>query len=215
MNCIIIADKPFKGIKSKGWSGLLQINKTENLIDNQIKVIKKSFPGSKIFYIYGFEHKKVEDYLENNNQNIVPVYNENYDTFGQLYSLSLISHYLNENTLIFFGDIILKPSVFKDLNKKYSQLYVKKNYSDLGCVINSKNEIEQISYNLENYISEIYYFKKEDLQQLQTYTKNYAFRNYFLFEIVNRMIDQGMKLRPKKVLINNYFNNITKTQKGQ
>ena len=87
MNCVILADKIFKGIKSKGWVGSLPVNSQSSLIDHQLKVIEKQFPRCKIFYVYGFDSKKVENYLHKIHKDVTFVNNEEYNKYGQIYSI--------------------------------------------------------------------------------------------------------------------------------
>ena len=211
MNCIIIADRPSKGIKSKGWNGLIKINKTETLIQNQVKVIRQSFPKSKVIYIYGFDYKKVEEYFYHSNlDNIVYVNNNRFASSGECFSVSTISEFLEQDCLIFFGNLILKPSMFKDFKAKKSQIFITpKTENELGCTFNDKGFVEHICYGLENYLPNVYYISKKDIEQFKNLvTKNY-YRNYFLFEIINRMIEKGADFQPNSFDKKNIFEIIT------
>lgn len=214
MNCIIIGDKPVAGMKSKGWVGTIAVNKRDNLVQNQIRVISKIFPNAKIVYIYGFDEKKAFTYFEEmTHRNLIPIYNNKYDTHGQMYSLGLAHEYLNQNTLIFPGDILLKPSIFDKFNNKESQIYIKKSYDDLGCTINKRGKIEHISYYLKNYLANVYYFNKKNTEILRPITRETSMRNYFLFEAINKMIDSGVRFSPTLISNNKFLNNIYNYQK--
>lgn len=211
MNIIIIADKFQKRMKSKGCVGLIKINNRTNVIQNQLSALKIFYPKAKIIYIYGFENKKFLSFINKNpilSENIDYVYNENYLTHNYAYSLYLAKNYLNDNTIILFGDHILNPKIFENFDKnKGSQMFInKKQKNRLGCIIHD-NKIENISYDLDNYLSEIYYLSKSDSIKLQQIVSNSAYHNYFIFELINKMIDQNIILSP--FFIDNKVSNIS------
>lgn len=194
MNCIIIADRYNKGMKSKGCTGLIRINKKYNVFQNQYKTIKKKFPNSKIIYVYGFENKKIENYLKINYEDVTAIYNDKFDSAGYCHSLNCVKQYLNKDCLLFFGDLITKPEVFDNFDKKNSHIYVnKKNHSNLGCIIDNNEILQNISYDLDNYLMNMYYFNKKDIKILSLIVSEYKNRNCFVFEAVNRMVDLGVK----------------------
>jgi len=201
MNCIIIADKYDRGTKSKGWAGLQPINSRTILVKNQIDVIKSCFPRVKITYIYGFDQKKVEEYFEENeDKNVTLIYNKHYEDYGEIFSVSRAKSLLDEDTLLFFGNIILKPSAFKDFIKKHSQLFVNnKSYNELGCMINKNGHIEHVCYELENYLEHIYYINRSDVDTFRSMVSRFENRNCFMFEIINKMIDRGINFRPREL----------------
>ena len=79
MNCIILGDKFQKGMKSKGCSALLKINKKLNVLNNQYSVLKEIIPNINITYVYGFDGKRLLEYYTNNALNISLVLNEKYN----------------------------------------------------------------------------------------------------------------------------------------
>lgn len=193
MNCIIIADKYVKGMKSKGCYGLIPVNKKHNLFELQHKTIKKIFPRSKIIYVYGFESKKIKNNLLNKYQDVIGIENTEYESSGFVQSLRCASNYLDENCLIFFGDLIIKTDMFKEFDRSRCHIYLNKNHpTNLGCILDKKHNVQNISYGLDNYLSNIYYISKRDVENFSYYINNNKYRNYFLFEIINKMIDQGV-----------------------
>jgi choline kinase len=142
MNIIILADKYQKRMKSKGCVGLFE-HKRKPLYVHQYEQLKKIFPKCNILYIYGFDHKRLEISIEQNKKNlkrdITFVYNQNYETFNDGASLSLVSDNLNEDTVLFMGDNVVNGSTFKKIkiNESFSQVIMAQNnnYSKLGCVV--------------------------------------------------------------------------------
>lgn len=205
MNFIILADKFNKGMKSKGCLGLLGLNKKNNILQFQYANIKKVFPKSKIIYVYGFDHKKMEIFLEQNEySDLISIYNPDYEKYNYAYTLSLASNYLNDNCFISFGDIIFKHNIFKGFNKQNkSQVFINKKIKNtFGCTIIDDNIIN-ISFDLPNYLSHIYYVCKKDISQFNALVTNRKFKNCFIFEIINKMIDSNVSFNP---FINNSKN---------
>lgn len=194
MNCIIIADKFNKGNKSKGWLGSHPINSKYTLVSNQISVINAIFPKAKIIYIYGFDDKKVEDYFEkSNHKNITLVQNPNYENYGETFSLCKARIFLESNTLIIPGLTILKKRMFTDFDRKKTSVFVNnKHHNELGCFLNDKEKIEHICYELTNYLTNIYYIHKNDIEIFRSIVSRNENRNCFVFEIINKMIERGV-----------------------
>lgn len=198
MNFIILADKYQKGMKSKGGLGLLKLNTRTNMIEHQYKQIKKVFPKAKIIYVYGFDSKKIETFLqEKKYKDLIQIYNPNYDHHNFAYSLRLASDYLDKDCFITFGDVGFKSSIFNNFSKDNgSQIFINnKQKHKIGCVIND-NRIMHISFDLGNYISQIYYISKKDAERLRQLTSQENLKNYFFFEIINKLIDNNVGFYP-------------------
>lgn len=203
MNIIILGDKFQKRMKSKGSVGLLKTNK-DYLIVKQYRVIKKYFPNSKIIYIYGFDGKRLTSVLNNEyidiKQNIEFIYNQEYDNYNYGYSLKLAKNYFQDDILILFGYTQLSDVICKkiNINKNTSQVFITNNKNNkLGCVI-EKNKVENIFYDLENRLEEVYFFTKKDAALIEQILKDKAIttKNMFVFEIINKLIDENIYIKP-------------------
>lgn len=197
MNFIILGDKFQKRMKSRGCIGLVNIdNKT--ILEHQYNNIKKSFPAANIIYVYGFEGKRFDSFIEKNNKrlSINKVYNPNYNKFNHAYSLYLIKNFLNDSCCILFGDNLINYRVFNNFNLNSSQIFInKKQKHPMGCIIND-SKITNISYDLENYLSDIYYLSKQHAIILQKLINNTKMHNYFIFELFNTLIDYNQDIYP-------------------
>lgn len=197
MNFIIIADKYNKGMKSKGCAGLLRVDKNLNLMQQQHDTIKKNFPKSRIVYVGGFESKKIENFLIQNYKDVIYVNNVDYENLNDGHSLSLVKNLLDQNTFIICGYTILEKNIFQSFSKELgNQIVVVPNHEkQIGCIIN-EGRIDNISFNLPNYIEDIYYITQKDIRILQDILKETKHKNYFVFELINRLIDLGVVFRP-------------------
>lgn len=197
MNFIILADKYQKGMKSKGCVGLIKVSQKINAFEHQYRLIKNNFKKFKIIYVYGFDHKKMTNYIEERNyENIITIYNDDYENSNYTHSLSLAQEYTIKDFFVFFGDSLFKKDVFNNFSKDTSQIYVNnKQKNKLGCIINTNNTVDNISFDLENYLMDIYYICKNDSKILRKLITDPKHKNYFLFEIINKMIDSGIKFK--------------------
>lgn len=197
MNFIIVGDKYQKGMKSKGCAGLLKVDKNNNLFQYQYSIIKKTFPCAKIIYICGFEHKKISNFISKSYDDVICVFNNDYDNFNDAYSISLVENFLCDNTFITLGYTLFDKKVFNKFNMDLgTQIFINKNQNkDIGCVI-TNNNITNISFDLPNSIDDIYYFSKQDATFLQKLLKDLQYKNYFIFELINKLIDNGSIIKP-------------------
>lgn len=198
MNIIILGDKYQKRMKSRGCVGLIKLN-NKNILSHQYKTLKAKFPNANIIYIYGFDHKRFLSYINKHlliYPNLTLVHNTRYDISNNVYGLNLVNNYLNQDCLIMFGDHIIKNNVFDNFkHAKGSQVFISKTKTRLGCIINH-NTIESISYDLDNYLSEIYFISKDQINTFKHLVVNPMYHNYFIFELINKMIDSNQKIIP-------------------
>jgi len=195
MNCIILGDRFNKGMKSRGCAALIKKDKSATIIDNQYKIIKDKFNPKNIIYVYGFDSKRFLNYISKNDYlNIITIFNENYETKNSGYSLSLAQGFLGESTIIIDGYNFISKSIFKNWDDNLSKILVsEKSTSSLGCISNN-GFVENISYDLDNKLCDIFYFTKDASKHLKQRLSTNKYSNAFLFEILNDMIDDGIKL---------------------
>lgn len=204
MNIIVLGDKYQKRMKSKGCVGLIKQN-NQHTISHQYKVLKKYFPDANIVYVYGFDSKRLLSYIDKHHESyedLVMIHNTNYDKHNYSYSLYLAQKYLNDDCMIIFGDHLIKSGTFNNFKPNLgSQAFINtKQKSKLGCIINN-SQIDNISYDLDNYLCEIYFISKAHIKQLRSLVSNTTYHNCFIFELINKMIDLNHKIIP-------YFTNI-------
>lgn len=193
MNIIIVADKFQKRMKSKGCVGLIKDNKNKTILEKQYATIKNAFGSVNIAYVYGFDCKRFESFFTKNKHNlseINPIYNSHYETYNTICSIDEAKEFLQDECVILFGDTSLSKQTFKRFDPTIgSQLFLSDNsHSTLGCILDGNN-VQNISYQLDNTLSEIYYLCKEDASALKQIIETKKFHQYFLFELINKLID--------------------------
>lgn len=197
MNFIILGDKPQKGMKSKGCVALFKITKNLNIFDYQYIEIKKQFPKAKIIYVNGFESKKFLSFLKKSNyKDVITINNNEFNNKNQGYSLNLAKLFLNKDCFILLGNNILSKNTFLNFDKNYgSQIFVSKNKNEIGCIINN-DKIENLSFDLDNYMQNIYYLDYVATDTLKNLLENSKNHNNFIFELINKLIDSGLTFKP-------------------
>lgn len=199
MKCIILGDKYQKGMKSKGCSGLIKIHRSKNnILENQYQGLKNVFTNIEIIYIYGFDNKKFLDYISVSNMNLKLIYNDKYNKYGNVFSLSLVKDFFDDDMMILDGYKTIDKKIFKKFTVGQSQVFINDEHKDNqpGCIINDKNIIENFSFDLANAVADIYYLNKDCAKIFGSLIGNSQNYNNFIFEILNKMIDRGFILKP-------------------
>jgi choline kinase len=201
MNIVILGDKYQKGMKSRGCIGLLPYNNSNNLIQHQYGVLSSIFPQCQIAYVYGFDQKRICSFFKKNpRKNLTPIFNSKHELYNVCFSLSICKDLFGEDTLIVNGGLKLTKKIFKKFNTDLgSQVFVNKKYhNDIGCIIENKN-IKNISFNLTNYIYDIYYISKNNIELFKELIIDKQNYNCFMFEIINKIIDSEIAVRPHHI----------------
>jgi CTP:phosphocholine cytidylyltransferase-like protein len=200
MNIIILGDKYKKGMKSKGCAGLISCKNNKTIISNQYSVLKQKFPKSNIVYICGFESKRFNSFIKKNNLNITVINNNQYETTNNAHSLFLGKDFLYDNVLILCGYEELNKSILSNFNiKNGSQLFINNSKkSDLGCVVQD-SFVNNISPAMKNFIQDIYYLSSDHAVKLKKILSKKNYSNYFIFELINCLIELGAKIYPYTV----------------
>jgi len=202
MNIVILGDRYKKGNKNQGCIGLIKINKSTNLLQQQYKSIRDSFNSANIYYVYGFEYKKFGLYIENNKHDICYVYNQHYEKLNEGFSIANIINTLDEGTLIIDGSNMLSSKAFTNFDSEVSQVFIDKtNKSNIGCTINH-NVVENIFYDLKIGVHNMFYIAQKDLPILKNELENSKTHNMFLFEIMNSCINNGVNFKATKIPAN-------------
>jgi hypothetical protein len=208
--CFILCYEITKGMKSFGPKGLLKSKKSKELINCQIaNIIDKNID---IFVIVGFGNDRIKKKIDYKNINVIN--NDLYDIANQGYAMELIlSNYDSSkyDGCIIINNGILFNNIVKEIivdNINLSKIfYVKKKNTDkktnfhIGCSVND-SYIEHMFFNLtDNVWNEIVYL---DTKTVDIYKNLYnkTMRNMFLFELINKTIELGVKYEPIRLKSN-------------
>jgi choline kinase len=207
MNIVILGDKFQKRMKSKGCVGLIKIDDKTNMLEHQYDILKNRFPKANIVYIYGFEEKKFEAYIDKKifyYKDLVTIYNSSHLNQSSVFSLFMAKEYFNDNCLILFGDNPLKSSHINAFNENNgSQIFLThKKENSLGCTLSENNYVVNIDYGLPNYLYDVFYLEHKHMSYLYNIlNENNSYHNCFIFEIVNKIIDHPRMPRIKPFFV--------------
>jgi hypothetical protein len=112
--------------------------------------------------------------------------------------LGLVQELFNDDVLIIDGYEILTKKIFKKFNSTDSGVFVSSSFGHdaVGCVINKDGNIENFNFDLTNSLQNIYYLNKRCATATRNILKNHRYCNYFIFEILNQLIDNGYVFKP-------------------
>lgn len=200
-NIIILGAKPIKGISSLGPIHSVPINNNKSIVEIQLQNLKKRFNLDNLIYIGSDE----TDCFENSIQNCNIHYLSN--TYNKIknngYSLSMVKNhglFKYDTTLIMFGKTLFDYRIFdKAIKSKVSSVFLdtsKKNRYRIGCNIDIDGGINNLFYNLDNKLCGIYLLKNIEHKYLLDILKTENCDNYFIFEIINRIIDRNGRFEP-------------------
>ena len=198
MNIIILGDKYEKGMKSKGCQALMPYSARVLMVEHQIKQLHKACSRiNNIVYVYGLDAKQFTS--ANTKYDIIKIYNPNYIDTNYAYSLCEARKFLDDNCLIIFGDTKLDKVNLKYLKLDFSCVFTDNSAeSKLGYIENQGNVIN-IAYDLPFKINDkIFYLSKNDAIKIQKLLENSQHHNNFIFELINKIIDDDSTVRINK-----------------
>jgi hypothetical protein len=194
IDIVILGDRYQKGKKSKGCPGLIPCNNNKlTTIEYQINNIKKVLPESTINYVSGFDKDKLENFLDKIGlkDTINIINNENYLRYNESYSLSIALNFINQQSDVLVISGYYVPLALNNINFSKSTLFLDNKKTKLGCIINHKNIVENIFFDLDNYIQEMYFLQNKDVKNIRNLLTTNKYNNAFLFELINNIIDSG------------------------
>lgn len=198
LDVIILGSKPIKGMKSRGPLSNIHINKSQSILENQIKNLYKKLNINQIIYVggYGFEDIKVSQKIKN----ITWIHNNQFNTKNNGYNLKLALQKSNsENLFILFNKTLFSHQIFNFFDFTISQIFMS-NSSDykIGAIISKNTDIiSNLFYNLDNRCCGLYYLTQQEALNIKNIVTSYDVDNLFLFEVLNKSIDLGSIYKPK------------------
>jgi choline kinase len=195
---IILNALPDKKIKSLGNRCLVQIKKNKNILDHHIDSIKTIFRNPQIILVCGFDSKKVKKYVDTTYKNILYVEHDINDltNIGQSlqYALEKIS---GSNCLVLNANNLLHAGALEKIRHSLDHTFVLTGSTngDIGF-ISDNGIVQNCYYDLPNQIYDVLYIEENQLDIIKN-IKNIS--QLYLFEIINKCIDNGMSIKPLKI----------------
>lgn len=200
--CCIFSYGITKGMKSYGPIGTLKRNKqSKELILLQIENLRRIFGNTDIYIVTGFGEDKIMQ-IVGEKKYIKYIRNDSYSSKNYGHAVKLIlnnaADVLDNYHGIFFTDanIIFNRILNKKKNiswvvtKKHIQNKTTKNEDYIGLNIKEKN-IDHLFYNIGDFRwCNSVYLTTKDIKSIMSNTEEY-YDNMFMFEVINRSIEQN------------------------
>lgn len=218
-NVLLLIPEITKGMKSIGPKSLLPINRTETILDYQIKYIKKFYKNSNIYILTGFENEKIEKRL-NKYTNINIVYNESYEICNHVESLlKYIAKFDPTDCLIINNGILLKEKL-EPKNNISTIFSIPQNKEGFSIGINTDRSVETmyLFYGLSNQWSECVFLNRGAINKIISISNKQKLSNLFLFELINLIAENGIEITnhqissKKNILKINNYDDLKKTK---
>jgi NDP-sugar pyrophosphorylase family protein len=206
INILLLASEITKGMKSIGPKCLLKLNNEKSVIDYQIQKAKSRYPNAHISVLTGFESDRVKKHIANNRyRSINIVYDKNYSLYNQTHAiLTAIENLDNISNLLIIGSGVLfkqYPAIKSSSNSTIFYLDQPKDNFSIGTL----DMIDQyLFYGLPNIWSECVFFGSDAIKELSSLNKN-MFKQLYLFETINQLIERKISFDNKVVQKNQVF----------
>jgi choline kinase len=167
---------------------MLQLNKKEKLIDNQIKTIMTFNKDANIVVASGFESSKIIKYIFKKYPEVKIVENKQYKDTTPLESLRLSLNCSSpEDTYVIYGDkhFNIKAMEFADMSKANIVACGENNTKRNAGLIYQKNKLKRITYGAKKTWGQIFYIPKTIFEEFR-YCVNACDKKYYnVFDIIN------------------------------
>ena len=192
---IIAAAGAGRRMRSYGPKPLLTI-KGKTILSRQLEQIQTKFPTANIILVCGFEADKVMDRVQGN---IITLENENYQDTNITRSVSIALRAIStDRALVICGDLVFSKGTLNHLDYDMSSILANKDdrqSSEVGCIVNQDGNIENMMYDLDLKWSQIIYLQDRVLEAFKKLVFDRSNKKLFLFEIINKLIDSGCKIK--------------------
>lgn len=184
--------------KSENPILLTKFSDGKYLFEKQIKAIRSVFHKCHIIYITGFNCDKVDEKLKNLDCSII--HNLDYRNTTSAYSIGLASQKLNRPFYFLYGNLFFDKVLITQLKNyekpiKKSFLISNNNFSRKSIGVSYNGLCD---YNFKSKWGKTGYFDENAYPRLNKLC-NDIHKQYFLFEIINQMINDGIRFNVHSV----------------
>lgn len=196
---VITADAPVKRMKHIGSKSNIPLNDNELLINKQIRLFKSFFNNKcNIVVVIGYMKEKIKSLLKDSN--VFLTENKNYKNCNQAESFFVGANLIKSENYIFCSNDIVFGKNLGGIIKKATQstIITEKNENknrDIGCVSDEHGNVSNMDYKMPYTWLNLAILKDFDKA---AFDKAHN-QKLFFFEIFNKMIDAGIKLKNEVV----------------
>lgn len=192
---VIAAAGAGRRMRSYGPKSLLPI-KGKTILSRQLEEIKSKLPNAQIILVCGFEADKVMDQVQDN---VMTLENENYHETNVTRSVSIaLRAVTTSRALILCGDLVFSKGILQHIDFDNCSMIVNENKeqsSEVGCIVNSEGYIVNMMYDLDLKWGQMIYLQDNTLDTFRKLVFDRNNKKLFLFEIINKLIDNGCRIK--------------------
>ena len=179
-------------MKSYGPKSLIKIGNS-TIIKNQINLLQTYFSPTTIVLVCGF---KAAVLMNETPDYILKVENERYEYTNVVRSIGIGLRVMGDcpKVIIVYGDLVFNSATLKDIKLTESSIIVtnqEMGEGEVGCVINKKQQLTNLMYDLPNKWGQISMFMGKELELLKQLCWDEKNDTKFGFEIINQIINKG------------------------
>lgn len=185
-------------IKSYGSKSLININEGgTSILERQLHLFKRCYPNADIIVIIGYQEEKIRKKIKD--KNIRYIYNPIFETTNVAYSIGLgLRSCITTQLLIVYGDLIFNKYAIQSIVKDQSSIVIDVNSQfkneEVGVSIHDK-KVLNFAYGLPVKWAQIVFLTNKELEYFKDFVYNSEYKNYFGYEILNKILDIGGSFR--------------------
>lgn len=196
IDVIILSARMGNRMKSYGPRALMKLNKHETVLDRQIHVVKTVYNNCNISVSVGFEADKI---IKKYSTKVSLIEHQLHDVNNEAEEAKIaINTTTSNNVLLIGGNVLFNLSVLHsiELNESGIVLDTKGQMGEKeASVSHMDGSVLNISYGFEDNWSNIVYLTGNELRIFREIIQAENYKKYFLFEIVNEIINNNGKIR--------------------
>lgn len=153
-------------MKSYGPKALIPIKYGQNILERQVNIIDQTLTKYSLVLVCGFEAEKL---MNNSPANAVKVENELYEDTNVARSVGLGLRSIPNSSRVLFvnGDLVFTENAINAIDYSTSSIIVsdqQMSQGEVGCIISSRGNLENMMYDLPMKWGQIAYFKTKSLK---------------------------------------------------
>tara|TARA_R100000005_G_C4996897_1_gene203680 strand:+ start:1748 stop:2449 length:702 start_codon:yes stop_codon:yes gene_type:complete len=192
---IIPAAGTGRRMKTYGPKPMINIGK-KTILQRQIDIIKQYFKSVRFIIVTGFESDKL---IQNSPKDFIKLENELYKETNVARSVSIALNAVeSDRVLVLMGDLVFSKEAIGmlDYNSSCTSASIDSHReAEVGCIISKNGVLLNMMYDLELKWNQIVYLQGKELKLFKEACTKRRNRKLFLFEIMNKVIDKGGKIK--------------------
>lgn len=191
-----------KRLKGKGARSNIKLANGQTILERQLSILDKYFHDYTAHVVLGFDFKKSAKIADKARPYVNIIKNNQYNSLNINNSVKLaVPHIKSRNVIILNGDLVFSYDIFSKTKFNQSKVFIEKekiaHANDTGCVLNDKDYLQHMFWNIPNKWIQIVYLTEKELDLFLNLEID---ERGFTYEVINKIIEQGGKFLVEKVV---------------